>query len=165
MKALSIIQPFASLIAIGSKTIETRSWPTKHRGWIAIHASKAFSDACQRFCSSEPCRSELKKGFDSIRDLPRGAIIAAAQISDCQPTGLFIPYKLSVNELAFGDFSSGRFAWFLTNIIPLKNPIPCKGALSLWTPPEEIDRQLYIALNGARMLKEIGERNSDVDKS
>jgi hypothetical protein len=148
MKALSIIQPFASLIALGAKNIETRSWPTKHRGWIAIHSSKAFSDACQMFCSSEPCRSELKKGFDTIRDLPRGAIIAVARISDCSPTTEFMRAKLFKNQLAFGDFSNGRFAWFLTSVIPLTRPIPCKGALGLWTPPENIDRQLYISLNG-----------------
>ena len=42
MKALSITQPWATLIAIGAKTIETRSWSTLYRGDLAIHAAKGF---------------------------------------------------------------------------------------------------------------------------
>lgn len=40
MKALSLWQPWASLVAIGAKTIETRSWSTSYRGPLAIHAAK-----------------------------------------------------------------------------------------------------------------------------
>jgi hypothetical protein len=39
MKALSLHQPWASLIGLGVKTIETRSWSTKYRGPLAVHAS------------------------------------------------------------------------------------------------------------------------------
>ena len=38
MKALTIQQPWASVITMGVKTIETRSWSTKYRGPLAIHA-------------------------------------------------------------------------------------------------------------------------------
>lgn len=40
MKAISLWQPWASLIAAGVKSIETRGWPTNYRGQIAIHAAK-----------------------------------------------------------------------------------------------------------------------------
>ena len=55
MKALTIMQPWASLIACGAKTIETRSWPTKYRGPIAIHAGM-----------KDPCKIPLleKEGFE-----------------------------------------------------------------------------------------------------
>ncbi len=48
MLALSIRQPWAYLIASGIKTIENRSWPTKHRGPFIIHASKLFDEAFKR---------------------------------------------------------------------------------------------------------------------
>lgn len=47
MKALTIHQPWASLIAAGVKTIETRSWSTRHRGPLAIHAGKARPECTQ----------------------------------------------------------------------------------------------------------------------
>lgn len=40
MKAVTISQPFATLVALGAKTLETRSWATKHRGDLAIHAGQ-----------------------------------------------------------------------------------------------------------------------------
>ena len=40
-KAITIRQPWAGLIAVGEKIYETRSWPTKYRGPIAIHAGKS----------------------------------------------------------------------------------------------------------------------------
>ena len=45
MKAISIHQPWASLIALGEKHYETRNWKPQHRGPIIIHASKSFSKA------------------------------------------------------------------------------------------------------------------------
>ena len=40
-RAISLTQPFASLMAIGAKKVETRAWRTHFRGWVAIHAAKA----------------------------------------------------------------------------------------------------------------------------
>ncbi|TRU31740.1 MAG: ASCH domain-containing protein [Microcystis aeruginosa Ma_QC_B_20070730_S2] len=40
MKAISLWQPWASLVANGLKLYETRGWPTKYRGVLAIHAAK-----------------------------------------------------------------------------------------------------------------------------
>jgi activating signal cointegrator 1 len=42
MKAITLTQPWATLVAIGAKRIETRSWPTNYRGPLAIHAAKGF---------------------------------------------------------------------------------------------------------------------------
>jgi activating signal cointegrator 1 len=42
MKALSLMQPWATLLICGEKTVETRSWRTSHRGLLAVHASKTF---------------------------------------------------------------------------------------------------------------------------
>lgn len=39
MKALTLWQPWATLVALGVKTIETRSWSTSYRGPLAIHAA------------------------------------------------------------------------------------------------------------------------------
>jgi hypothetical protein len=45
MKALSIRQPWAWLIVKGYKDIENRTWATKLRGRVFVHASKGMTRA------------------------------------------------------------------------------------------------------------------------
>ena len=40
IQAISLHQPYASMVANGSKIIETRSWPTNHRGDLLIVSTK-----------------------------------------------------------------------------------------------------------------------------
>ena len=54
MKALSLTQPWASLVVIGAKCYETRSWATNYRGPLAIHASKGFPVWAKQFAGSSP---------------------------------------------------------------------------------------------------------------
>ena len=137
MKAISLLQPYASLIAVGAKKIETRSWSTKHRGPLAIHASKGFSKANRELCWGEPFRTALlKAGYKmSLGSIPLGAVIATCNLVDCiKMTPEFIDLVKSAKgyEIDFGVYAVGRFAWILENVQPLTEPIPAKGALNLW---------------------------------
>lgn len=152
MKVLSVTQPWASLIAIGAKKIETRSWPTKFRGRIAIHASKRFTSDDKDTCNFDPFRNALgeaygwnPKCFKGVHlvdpnVLPTGVILCTAELYDCQSIW-YSPdiqntrdwvYDILEKERAFGDFSAGRFGWFLRDVRPLPEPIPAKGSLGLW---------------------------------
>lgn len=103
MKALSLTQPWAALLAVGAKTIETRDWPTSYRGWFAIHASKGFPSAARDFAHAETVQRSLtdalrasaknenipwlEEWFRRSPDfLPTGAIIGVAHLSHCEPT-------------------------------------------------------------------------------
>lgn len=145
MKVISIIQPWATLIALGEKKFETRSWSTKYRGELAIHASKKIDKAA---CRQEPFRSVLAKhGYDET-NLPIGKILGMANLEDCyetKPYGLSDYVELKSNksvkyidgqEFAFGDFTQGRFAWELLDVKMLDKPIPAKGQLGLWNYQE-----------------------------
>lgn len=86
MKALSLTQPWATLVAVGAKRIETRSWGTTYRGPIAIHASKAFPRADRDLClTNNVFFSVLKQHISRVADLPRGAVIATARLVDVVP--------------------------------------------------------------------------------
>lgn len=61
MKALSLTQPWASLIAIGAKRVETRSWSTNHRGPVAIHAAKGFPKFARDLVWAEPFQGRLRE--------------------------------------------------------------------------------------------------------
>ena len=129
MKALSLLQPWASLVAVGAKKIETRSWRTNYRGPLAIHASRGWTmesqDLCDRF------------RFNLETALPFGAIIATADLIDCMSTS-DLTLTLTMKERAFGDYSPGRFAWILANVHRLDAPIHCKGRLGIWDVPAQI---------------------------
>jgi hypothetical protein len=147
MKALSLTQPWASLVAIGAKRVETRSWTTSYRGPVAIHASKGFPKEARELMWQEPfvgCLREagivrfnifLGVAGEGEANMPVGAVIATAALSDVwqvERPGDAERWGLSRQEIAFGDYSLGRYAWFLRDIVPLPEPIAAKGALGLW---------------------------------
>lgn len=138
MKAITIIQPWATLIAIREKKFETRSWATKHRGPLAIHAGKKVD---KEVCNSEPFRSVLAKHGYTADNLPTGSIIARCLLRDCREIiydhGDYAILGISTltasgNEYAFGDYSEGRFAWELSDVNEIA-PVPAKGQQGLWT--------------------------------
>lgn len=143
MKALTLIQPWATLVAIGAKRIETRSWRTTYRGPLAIHAAKGFSKWAQGLCHDDPFRTALANvGF-----LPLGSVLATCSLVGIVPTTQFqqspvyewsgpdgrqYHYELTKDEMQFGDYSPGRFAWLLADMRPLDVPVMARGALGLW---------------------------------
>ena len=152
MKALTLINPWAVLVAILAKENETRSWGTRYRGPLAIHAGKGWRKEDRELCREEPFLSALQQVY-AITDpdgadfsfLPRGAVIAIATLVDCRriarpgidnllhdPSTYLDPRTLSHQERAFGDYSSGRYAWLLDDVVMLPEPVPAKGALGLW---------------------------------
>ena len=133
MKALTLTQPWATLVALSAKKIETRSWSTQYRGPMAIHAAKGFPRQARELCLQEPFRSALKKVLsapDAIDELPLGKVVALCVLKYCIP---ITAAQARGAERAFGDYSAGRYAWLLTDIRKLKTPIAVRGALGLWT--------------------------------
>jgi len=112
MKALTVRQPWASLIAQGDKTIEIRSWRTNYRGPLLITASAKTDDPDQP-------------------DLPRSCTICLVNLSDCRPA--------TDDDEAGACCEPGPddYAWILTNPRPTPE-LPVKGKLSIWSPPPEI---------------------------
>ena len=164
MKALTIWQPWASLITSGIKKYETRSWPTKYRGPIAIHAAKQTDpDVFQGLlCKQKTIEQLIKCGItpENVDDLPHGAIIGTAELVNVWkivlhpgpdidkarhiPLGAeslttdrhapdfgayFVPTE---QEMAFGNWIPGGYAWELQNVKILSEPIPIKGKQGLW---------------------------------
>ena len=141
-------QPWATLVAIGENTIETRSWNTRYRGPLVIHAAKGFPRDARDLCRLLPYREVLAKGgYDNANDLPLGAVIAVANLEAVlefdrrslrdvrarAAAGEFPPH-----EADFGDFSPGRYGWVLKDVRRLSEPIPARGMLGLWEVPNEL---------------------------
>jgi hypothetical protein len=81
-------------------------------------------------------------GIANARALPRGAIVAVAELTACVPAELVRP-TLTTDEAAMGDYDDGRWAWRLEHVRRLTEPIPCSGALSFWQVPVEASNALF----------------------
>lgn len=126
MKAITIKQPWATLIAEGYKEYEFRTWKTKYRGEILIHAGKGVD----------------KKALENFKylnlDYPVGKIIAKATITDCVKVDDnlrnilakkdSIVYKGVIDKTA-SDWEGYGFK--LENVEKIV-PIEINGKLSLW---------------------------------
>lgn len=143
MLALSLTQPWATLVVTGQKKIETRSWRTSHRGELGIHASKTFPRSAKALCSEEPFRGALyRESFRAVEDLPVGCLLGTVRVFDCISTDNVRrgATDAGAREWAFGDYGPGRWAWVLTDAVMFEWPVPMKGALSLWRTEPFPDR-------------------------
>lgn len=129
MKAIVLHQPWASLMAFNEKQIETRSWPTKHRGPLAICAAKGFPQKRRSVCFDEPFEEVLKRHeIYQPGDLPLGCVVAVVDVINCVSTDDFVPADLfAENEASFGNYQRGRFAWLTANVRALTIPLPIVG--------------------------------------
>lgn len=126
MKVLSIKEPFATLIANGTKKIETRSWKTNYRGELFIHASSVG-------VSYSKLRNQLVKNLSKNLKLNCGNIICKCNLIDCIYMDERFIKKIKQNTIEYscGEYESGRYAWILDNV-ELIYPIPAKGKLNIW---------------------------------
>jgi activating signal cointegrator 1 len=152
MKALTLCQPYATLVVLGLKRIETRSWYMSHRGELLIHAAAGVGylgsmSALRDLCCREPFFSALKAGgidldVVDVDALPFGALIGQCQVVDCreivenrtQLENWMRPAMLPPDEpeRSFGDYRAGRFATLLADARAFPTPIPARGAQRLW---------------------------------
>lgn len=136
MKALSLLQPWASLVGVGAKMVETRSYRTHYRGGLIVCSSAAWRQEHRSLAASPRFVRRLPLGV-----LPLGVALAYVEVVDCVPTEE-IRSSLSEDEYFFGDYSAGRFAWVFTRHQPVKQ-IKVKGRLGLWNADPLIERGLF----------------------
>lgn len=143
MKSITIIQPWATLIALNEKKFETRSWPTKHRRPLAIHAGKKID---KEACEVQEIKAALARNGYTVDNLPTGAVVAISELKDCfrirrDVLGGVIALESDTRktyfntldkEYSFGWFDQGRYAWELADIKQLLAPIPAKGQKRIW---------------------------------
>ena len=123
MKVLTIRQPWASLIIHGYKKFEFRSWQTKYRGELLIHAGKGIDkEAVKRLEKYLP------------KELPIGKILGKVTLVDCIKMSPEFKEKLLKENSDIYTKSSFQenYGWQLKNVEVFDEPIEAKGHLSLW---------------------------------
>lgn len=162
MKAITIYQPYASLIAEGHKIYEPRAFYTKYRGPIAIHSARVIDPDVFKFmlCPISTVLELERCGVNAynVDNLSRSTIIAMAELVDiwevekstiggeivlrklkntdnlhhCQYRPTATTITLDRKEAALGDWHKGTYAWEFRNVKALELPIPAKGSPRLW---------------------------------
>ena len=124
MKALTVCQPYADMIAAGEKIIENRAWPTAYRGPLAIHAGKS-----RAWLEADDERERPEMAF--------GAVVAVAQLVACLP--LMYPadgpnWPEAYRHLHTDEHANGPWCWILDEVVRIA-PVPYRGAQGLWEIP------------------------------
>jgi hypothetical protein len=158
MKAISLWQPWASLMAAGYKRIETRSWAPrglKPGQLVAIHAAKRWTaderDTCEDWPFGDCLALAERRGLWSFDKPPLGCVVAIARFHHAAPTlGGFDFEHMTDEEYEFGNFMPGRFGWVFSEVRPLA-PIHAKGMQGIfeWEPPADIARHYVEPVNAA----------------
>ena len=149
MKAISIKQPWASLIVHGIKDIENRTWATKYRGKVLIHASGTWfkypnSDSTLGDLFTDFQWEKIRENYDKnlysilepkaiIDRLPTSAIIGEVEIIDCviNHESIWAEKNIIFQEEEKNDEKYQIFNWVLANPIFYEKPIlNVKGKLS-----------------------------------
>jgi hypothetical protein len=168
MKAISMWQPHGSLLTTGAKPFETRSWETKFRGPILIHAAKHFNvwewdhylnlpsyrmglapllGKKMVFVNGDPDPA-FDPGPIPWEIIPLGAFIGMAELVDCIPTEKMTPAQ-KIRARGFGDFSAGRFAWEMAGVKRFKTPITSRGYQRLFYAHIALSQLELIPAEGA----------------
>jgi hypothetical protein len=125
MKALSIRQPWAWLVASGYKDIENRRWKTGFRGRVYVHAGRNFEHSALSFrLLREPGilnQQTLSIVNDLVKSWKESAIIGEVDIVDC----------VSRSD---SPWFIGPYGFVLMNPVLYDNPIPCKGKVFFFDP-------------------------------
>lgn len=125
-------QPWASAVALGLKTIETRHWSHAYRGPLAIHAAKRWTGEERDLARS------FARAYDArLADPPLGAIICVVQLIAIRTSEELIS-EISEMEEQLGNYGPKRFGWLLGSVQPLTNPVPFKGAQSFFDVPDDL---------------------------
>ncbi|MEL6462331.1 MAG: ASCH domain-containing protein [Cyanobacteria bacterium J06621_15] len=130
LKAISLWQPWASLIKLGLKHYETRSWKTKYRGKLLIcSAAKSTKEQYQQYLKID---SEVKLPLWDETNFLRGYALAICDLVNCiEITPEFINQQSQI-EILCGDWQVGRYVWKLENIQPIAKPFTVKGKQRLF---------------------------------
>jgi hypothetical protein len=148
---LSVRQPWASLLTIGFKKDEIRSWWSKFAGPVAIHSSCRFPAYERGICLREPvCSKLIEAGLldadvrtarhPDFSRLPFGAILGVALFEPCLEVDLHPQTALLERQL--GEDVKGQFSFPVVDVVQLNRTISFKGKLGFWKVPSPLRRQI-----------------------
>jgi activating signal cointegrator 1 len=144
IKVISLWQPWAALMVTRHKQLETRSWGTRYRGLIAIHAARRWTAAERLTVRDTSFAMALAEGgylpsidheaerYSERRALDLGAIIGIGELVSCYAVGEKSAPPPDSWERLFGAYGQGRYMWYIRDVRALPEPFEIGGKQGLW---------------------------------
>ena len=135
MKALTLWQPWASLVACGAKLVENRTWKPAPKliypgERFAIHAGRTFGVG-EWEALLDVCR-ERRIVLPPRERMPFSAIIATARFTGWTDRAEEIAEEQRV-------WFAGPIGWVLEDVRELVEPVPFSGSRGLWDLPADVE--------------------------
>src|SRR4051794_40815165 len=132
MKALSIHQPWAWAILHAGKAVENRSWPTRHRGPLLVHASRSRASYERETLADWPALYGVT--LPSVESLAFGALVGTMTVTDCVRADPQRP--AFVPGVGPDPWAEGPWLWLLAEPVAFAAPVAYRGAQQLFEVPE-----------------------------
>lgn len=128
MKALTICQPYAHLIVAGKKRVENRSWQTRYRGPLLIHAGRTLD----WMPKARMTDAEMVQEFGVV--LPFGMLVGRTTVIDCLPIDEIMggEHDAKYPWLREHEHANGPWCWVLDGAEPLYEMVPLRGRQGLF---------------------------------
>lgn len=158
MLALTLREPWAVLLPLGLKQVETRRclFDDLRHGYFAVHASRTLGRRERDVMEAEPFKSALERFGITVNTMthatvPRGTILGVTSCLDAKPTEAPATKQwladLPAHEAAFGDYTPNRWAYRLGPFYGVDDPmIFAKGKLTPFELDAETERRVLVAL-------------------
>jgi hypothetical protein len=157
MKALTVQQPWAWAIVHGGKDVENRTQAWTYRGPLAIHAGQRLSERGRESPLVVRAVGDAMRR-DQAAHFEYGSIIGVVDLVQVHAAWACVDAEGSMcspwAEFEYAEHATNRKRRDIAHLVlenpqPLEVPVPCRGALGLWTVPSGVDDQVQLQLEGA----------------
>lgn len=167
MRALTVKQPWALMIASLGKTVENRPRPVSYRGLLAVHAgaysgwdkdaedSPVAREAWKRWAgvtATGEARTPLTRA-EAYSFFTFGAVIAVAEVTGCHHSEECMMPAVALPACGRTGCSPwavrGQWHIDLADVRPLARPVRCRGQLGLWRLPDDAEKAVREQLEAA----------------
>ena len=147
MKALTLWAPWADLVGLGQKRIETRSWWTTYRGSLLIHGGAAWGPAQRDLVRDPAFKRLLPEGYFPTlgRFICMVELVDVVKVPPEWVAGMVVGGRpVSKLEILVGDIRPGRCLWFMENVRPVERR-QARGHQQLWDGPDDLGGAVVVA--------------------
>jgi hypothetical protein len=149
LRAITIRQPYAELIARGEKLCENRTWPTNYRGRLLIHSGTS------RMFDGFSVEVMAPRFGLQVKDLDFGAVVAVADLAACIPLEVIKAGRLPADMkwIEQHEHCHGPYCWILKNVRRMPVTVLVKGQQGIWSltgNEKKRVEQLLLALRDGR---------------
>lgn len=157
MRALSIRQPWAFAVVVGAKTVENRTWSSRHVGRLAIHASKREElGAVRQVLRAIRGQFRLRLGIEGLCQLYKERKALGCVVGQVEMVGCTNGADALATDAEMDRWFEGPAGFVFRNARIAMDPVPCRGRLGMWELPPGVT--VRDPIEGRRLIDQFADR-------